>query len=60
VDHKSFQLITPWKGRLRSSNIAHGSFQTLCINFHVDGDLNDSEKSVGEESKFPSIITPKA
>ncbi len=59
MDHKSLQLITPWKGRLRSSNIAHGSFQTLCINFHVDGDLNDSKKSVGEESKFPSIITLK-
>jgi hypothetical protein len=31
----------PWKGRLRSSNIVHGSFQTSSINPHVDDELND-------------------
>ncbi len=44
-----------WKGRLRSSNILHGSSQTSSRNSHVD-----AESSVGEESKVPSIITPKA
>jgi hypothetical protein len=29
---------TPWKGRLRSSNIVHGSSQTSFKNFHVDGE----------------------
>jgi hypothetical protein len=32
---------TPWKGRLRSSNIVCGSFQTSFKKFHVDGELND-------------------
>ncbi len=40
---------TPWKGRLRSSNIVDGSFQTLSKNFHVDDESSDSEKSVDEE-----------
>jgi hypothetical protein len=44
---------TQWKGRLKSSNILHGSSQTSSRNFHVDGESNDSEKSVGEESKVP-------
>jgi hypothetical protein len=48
---------TPWKGRLRSSNIVDGSFQTSSINSHVDGESNDSEKSVGEESIIPLITT---
>jgi hypothetical protein len=48
---------TPWKGRLRSSNIVHGSFQTSFKNSHVDGESNDSEKSVGEESRIPLVIT---
>ncbi len=47
----------PWKGRLRSSNIVHGSFQTSSRNPHVNDESNDSEKSVGEESRIPSIIT---
>jgi hypothetical protein len=51
---------TPWKGRLRSSNIVHGSFQASSRNSHVDGESNDSEKSVGEESRIPSITTPGA
>ncbi len=51
---------TPWKGRLRSSNIVDGSFQTSFRNPHVDDESNDSEKSVGEESKILSIITPEA
>jgi hypothetical protein len=51
---------TPWKGKFRSSNIIHGSFQTSFILFHVDGELNDSEKSVDEKSKVPSLVTPGA
>jgi hypothetical protein len=48
---------TPWKGRLRSSNIVDGSFQTSSRNPHVDDESSDSEKSVGEESKISSITT---
>jgi hypothetical protein len=40
---------TPWKGRLRSSNIVDGSFQTSCRNPHVDDESSDSVKSVGEK-----------
>jgi hypothetical protein len=47
---------TPWKGRLRSSNIVHGSSQTSSRNLHVDDESSDSEKSVGEESRIPSVI----
>jgi hypothetical protein len=47
----------PWKGRLRSSNIVDGSFQTSSRNSHVDDESSDSEKSVGGESRIPSIIT---
>ncbi len=43
---------TPWKGRLRSSNIIDGSSQTSYRNSHVDGESSDSEKSVGEESRI--------
>ncbi len=50
----------PWKGRLRSSNIVHGSFQTSSRNFHVDGESSESEKSEGEESRITSITTPGA
>jgi hypothetical protein len=49
---------TPWKGRLRSSNIVHGSSQTSSRNPHVDDESSDSEKSVGEGSRIPSIIIP--
>ncbi|CAK9861549.1 unnamed protein product, partial [Sphagnum jensenii] len=31
-------ISTPWKGRLRSSNIVHGSSQTSSRNSHVDGE----------------------
>jgi hypothetical protein len=48
---------TPWKGRLRSLNIVHGSSQTSSINFHVDDDSSDLEKSVGEKSRILSITT---
>jgi len=51
---------TPWKGRLRSLNIVDGSFQTSFRNHHVDDESSDSEKSVGEESKIPSVTTPGA
>ncbi len=50
----------PWKRKLRSSNIVHGSFQTSSINFHVDDESSDSEKCVGEESKIPLVTTPEA
>jgi hypothetical protein len=49
-----------WKGRLRFSNIVDGSFQTSFRNPHVDDESNDLEKSVGEESRIPSITTPGA
>ncbi len=39
---------TPWKGRLRSSNIVDGTSQTSFRNPHVDDESNDSEKSVDE------------
>jgi hypothetical protein len=39
---------TPWKGKLRSSNIVDGSFQTLSKNPHVDDESSDLEKSVDE------------
>jgi len=51
---------TPWKGRLRSSNIVDGSSQTSFRDPHVDGESSDSEKSVGEESIIPSITTQGA
>ncbi len=51
---------TQWKGRLRSSNIVHGSSQTSFINSHVDDESSDSEKNVGEESRIPSVTTPEA
>jgi hypothetical protein len=51
---------TPWKGLLRSSNIIHGNFQTSSKNSYVDGESSDSEKSVGEELKVPSVITLEA
>ncbi len=51
---------TPWKGILRSSNIIHGSSQTSSRNPHVDDESSDSEKSVGEESRIPSVTTPEA
>jgi len=49
---------TPWKGRLKSSNIVDGSSQTSPKNPHVDDESNDLEKNVGEESKIPSVTTP--
>jgi len=48
---------TPWKGRIKSSNIVHGSFQTSSKNPHVDDESSDSKKSVGEESKIISVTT---
>jgi len=39
---------TPWKGRLRSLNIVHGSSQTSFRNLHVDDESSDLEKSVRE------------
>jgi hypothetical protein len=49
-----------WKGRLRSSNIVHGSSQTSSKNPRVDDESSDSEKNVGEESRIPSVTTPRA
>jgi hypothetical protein len=51
---------TPWKGRLRSSNIVHGSSQTSSRSSHVDGESNESKKSEGEESRITSVTTPGA
>jgi len=51
---------TPWKGRLKSSNIVDGSYQTSFRNPHVDDESSDSEKSVDEKSIILSITTPKA
>jgi hypothetical protein len=51
---------TPWKGRLKSSSIVHGSSQTSSRNFHVDGESSDLEKSEGEESRITSVTTPEA
>jgi len=51
---------TPWKGRLRSSNIVHGSSQTSFKNLHVDDELSDLEKNVGEESRITLVTTPGA
>jgi hypothetical protein len=47
------------KGRLRSSNIVPGNSQTSSRNFHVNGESNDSEKSVDEESKVLLVIIPR-
>jgi hypothetical protein len=49
---------TPWKGRLRSSNIIHGSSQTSSRNLRVDDESSDSKKSVG--SQIPLVTTPRA
>jgi hypothetical protein len=51
---------TPWKGRLKSSSIVHGSSQASFRNLHVDDESSDSEKSVGEESNILSITIPGA
>jgi len=51
---------TPWKGRLRSSNIIDGSSQTSSRNPYVDYESSDLDKSVGEESRIPLVITPGA
>ncbi len=50
---------TAWKGRLRSSNIVDGSFQTSYRNLHVDDESNDLEKNVGEELRILSITIPR-
>jgi hypothetical protein len=50
---------TPWKGRLRSSNIVDGSSQTSSRNPHVDDESSNSKKNVGEESRIPSVTTPE-
>ncbi len=47
----------PWKGRLRSLNIIHGSSQTSSRNPHVDGESSELEKSEGEESIIASVTT---
>jgi len=54
----SGSISTPWKGRLRSSNIVHGSSQTSSKNPHVDDESSDLEKSVGEKSIIPSVTIP--
>jgi hypothetical protein len=51
---------TSWRGILRFSKIVYGSSQTSSRNFRVDDESSDSEKSVGEESRIPSVTTPRA
>ncbi len=51
---------TPWKGRLRFSNIVHGSSQTSSRNSHGDVKSSDLDKKVGEESRIPSVTIPGA
>ncbi len=51
---------TPWKKRLRSSNIVNGSCQTSSRKPHVDDESRNLEKSVGEKSRIPSITIPGA
>jgi hypothetical protein len=51
---------TPWKGRLKSANIIHGSSQTSSRNPRIDDELSDLEKNVGEESRIPLVTTPGA
>jgi len=51
---------TTWKGRLRFSNIVHGSSQTSSRNPHVNHESSDSDKSVVEESIIRSVTTPGA
>jgi hypothetical protein len=41
-------------------DIVHGSSQTSSRNFDVDGESNDSERSVGEESRIPLITISEA
>jgi hypothetical protein len=48
---------TPWKGKLKSSNIVHDSSQTSSRNPHVADESSDLEKSVVEESRIPSVTT---
>jgi hypothetical protein len=50
----------PCKGRLRSSNIIHGSSQTSSRNSHVDGESSESKKSEGEKSRITSVTIPRA
>jgi hypothetical protein len=45
---------------LKFSNIVDGSPQTSSRNSHVDDESSDSEKSVGAESRIPSITTLEA
>ncbi len=40
---------TPRKGRLKSLNFVHRSFQTSSRNLHVDDELSDSKKNVVEK-----------
>jgi hypothetical protein len=56
----SWSNSTPWKGRLKPSSFVHGSSQASSRNPHVDDESSDLEKSVGEESKIPSVTTPGA
>jgi hypothetical protein len=49
---------TPWKGKLRNSNIVYG--RTSFKNLHVDDESSDLEKNVHEESKILSVTTPEA
>jgi hypothetical protein len=43
-----------------TSNIVNGNSQTSSKNLHVDNESSDSKKSVGEESRIPSVTIPRA
>ncbi len=49
---------TPWKGRLRFSNIVNGNSQTSSKIPHVDDESSGLDKSVGEESRINFITIP--
>jgi hypothetical protein len=51
---------TPWKGRLKSSNIVDGSSQTSSRNPHVDDESSDSKMNVDGKSRIPLVITSGA
>jgi hypothetical protein len=48
---------TPWNGKLKFSNIVHGSSQTSSKKFHVDGESNDSKKMwVKNQESFQLLL----
>jgi hypothetical protein len=46
--------------KIKIFKLVHGSSQTSSRNSHVDGELSESEKSEGEESRITLVTTPGA